>query len=306
MVQFENGRKMVAIATLQRQLRPVVLTLAVCAGLTVAQAAWAETPLARMGAVQGTSSTATRQEALQAIPFEKLDTAARNKVKTVLSNVTIFRRLPVRVVDCDPELYLFLLRHPDVVVNTWEALKLTHLQLRQTGPDQFRAVEQDGTVVTMEFLYKSHDTHVIYAEGTYTGALIQRQVHGTCLAVLKSGYVRETDGRYYETSRMDAFLNVEPGAVEIVTKTLQPLAVKVADNNFIQSIAFLGSLSRTAEVSPRSVQRLAAHLNVQPEVREEFASLATKIGARADAAVPTTSDDSGVRLAEPPPSRPQR
>ena len=37
---------------------------------------------------------------------------AIQKVDAVLANVALFRRMPVRVIPCDPDLYLFLVRHP--------------------------------------------------------------------------------------------------------------------------------------------------------------------------------------------------
>ena len=69
------------------------------------------------------------------MPLDKLDAQGRAKVHAVLANITIFRRMPVRVVDCDPDLYLFLVRHPDVVINIWNTLKISQLQLKQTGPE---------------------------------------------------------------------------------------------------------------------------------------------------------------------------
>jgi hypothetical protein len=247
----------------------------------VGSSAGAETVTVRTQSLVGTNSAAARKDALETLPMDKLDQAGQAKVRNVLANVTIFRRLPVQVIDCDPDIYLFAVRHPDAIVSIWETLKLSQLKLRQADDNTFRAVETDGTTVSFEYLYQSHDTHIIYAEGTYTGALLQRSVKGSCLVILRTGYVRGTDGRYFITSRIDSFLNVEPGAIEIVTKTIQPLAGRVADNNFIQTIAFLGSLSRTAEVNHEGVQRLAARLeHVRPEVREELAALASRVAQK--------------------------
>ena len=248
-------------------------------------------------AYQATASAAARQSAVSAIPFDKLTEDGRNKVNTVLSNVTVFRRLPIRVVNCDPDLYLFLVRHPDVVVNIWEVLGITQLQLRQAGPDTYRVDENQGTTATLEFLYHNHDTHIVYGEWTYTGPLLARKINGRCLAVLKTGYVRETDGRYYITTRLDGFMSVEPGGAELLTKTLHPLVAKNADANFVQTVAFLGSLSRTAEVNSRGMQRLAGRLDrVQPDTRDQLSQVVSGVAQRAAALPPRRSSTDSSQL----------
>ena len=237
--------------------------------------------LPKQDPTRATTSRSARQSAIRSIPFQRLDAGARAKVDSVLSNVTVFRRMPIRVVDCDPKLYLFLLRHPDVVVNIWEVLKVSTLKLRQVEGEKFEITEKLGTAATVEFLYSSHDTHVIYAEGAYDGPLFTKPVKGRCLMVLKSGYIREPDGRFYITSRLDAFVRVEHGGAELLTKTFHPLVGKTADMNFIQTVAFLGSLSRTAEVNSDGVQRLAGKLlNVDLQLRQRLARLADEIGRK--------------------------
>lgn len=235
----------------------------------------------RSSSSKADTSSQARRSAIESIPLDKLDAEAQAKVRSVLSQVTVFRRLPVRVIDCDPNLYLFLIRHPDVVVNIWEVLKVSSLQLRQTGPLTYRVAETAGTLAKAEFLYQSHDTHIIYGEGFYDGPLFMKPMKGRCLMVLKTGYVREPNGRYYITTRLDTFLRVESGAAELLTKVFHPLVGKTADVNFVQTVAFLGSLSRTAEVNHQGVQRLASRLkNVRLESRETLATLAAKIGER--------------------------
>jgi hypothetical protein len=230
---------------------------------------------------QAHTSDAVKKNVIQSIPLDKLDVQGRTKVRNVVSNVTMFRRLPVQVVDCDPDLYLFAVRHPDVIVNTWRALKISQLQLKETGTDKFQMKEVSGTTADLEILYKNHDTHILYAEGFYEGAIFKQKVRGRALFILKTGYVRETDNRYYITSRLDALLSVDPGAVELVTKTVQPVIGKIADNNFNQTVGFVSSLSRTIEMNSLGVQRMAMQLpDVRPEVRGQFASLADTISQK--------------------------
>lgn len=234
--------------------------------------------------LEATTSPEARRDALASIPYDQLDATARAKCDKVLSNVTLFRRLPVRVIECDRQLYLFLVRHPDVVVNIWEVLGVGQLHMRQVAPGSFTVVDVAGTRGTLEVLHATDELHVAYGEGCYEGPLSVRPARASFLIILRSGYLRDTDGRCYISSRMDCFLNVEPGATEFVTKVLQPIVGKIADMNFVQSVSFLASLSRTAELNHRGVQRLSGKLKyVQPETREELAAMAERIGTQYNA-----------------------
>ncbi len=227
----------------------------------------------------------------------------------MLSNISLFRRLPVRVIQCDPDLYLLLVQHPDIVVNVWRLLGVTRMSLDQTGSSTFRATDGAGTVGALEYLYRSPDTQVVYAEGTYEGPLFGKTIHCKTLAILKSGYVLEADGRYYITSRLDAFMNVQNLGAEILTKTFQPLVVRAADINFTQTASFVGSLSHTAELNPAGLQRLSGRLvKVPAEVRQQFAQVTARVAERAAALPERTAQRPPLpydKSALPAPSEPR-
>ncbi len=146
-------------------------------------------------------------------------------------------------------------------------------------------MEPAGTTATVDFVYRSHDTHVLYGEGFYEGPPLARTLKGRGVFILKTGYVRETNDRYYITSRMDCFVSVEPAGAELLTKTVAPFVAKTVDNNFLLTLAFVGSLSRTAEVNARGVRRLASQLShVDPDVCDQFADLSTKLSEKSSAA----------------------
>lgn len=231
---------------------------------------------------QATTSRAAREDAQRSIPFDRLDPSARAKVASVLQEVSFFRRMPVRVTQCDPELYLFLIRHPDVIVNIWQVTGVTKVTMQETGPATFWITDPVGTQGSVEYLYSDHDTQVIYTEGSYDGPLFAKPVKGRCLLILKSGYAREPDGRYYVTSRLDALMRIDHLGVEILTKTFRPLVGKVADINFAYTADFLGNLSRTAESNGEGMQQLAGRLTqVQPPVRQQFAQVAQRVAEKA-------------------------
>ncbi len=226
-------------------------------------------------------SSSTRQEALQSIPLEKLDPAGRQKVLNVVQESCFFRRLPIAVIRCDPELYLFVVQHPDVIVGIWQQMGITQIELEQIGPSRFRYADVDGTRGVIEYLYSSHDVQIIFSEATYEGPLFNRIVRSQAVIVLKSGYVLETNGQYYVTSRLDAFVSVDKAAWEALTKTFHPLIGRIADANFMQTVQFVGLLHETACQNPDGMQRLAAKLQtVKPHVRAEFAAVLAKVAER--------------------------
>ena len=254
------------------------------AGVILAPAIMAGEPtgLVRADPNKPNTSPAARQDAIDSIPMDRLAPAGRARAVWVLENTSVFRRLPIRVIPCDPDLYLFLVQHPDVVVNIWELFGASHLTVRQTEADVYHVTDDVGTSGTLQFLYRGRDVHVAYIDGTYTGKLFGHHVRGRGIVVLRSAYIRDAGGRGYVTSRLDAFMNIEPGGAEFLTKTFQPLVGKVADLNFIQTADFLGSLSRTAEVNRHGMQRLASRLQkVPPDVRQRFAELTDQVNQRA-------------------------
>ena len=233
------------------------------------------------GPMLGTSTRAAREDAMRSIPLDKLAPALKAKVTATLADTTIYRRLPVQVIDCDPDLYLFLVRHPEVVVNIWEVMKISNVAIQRTGPDTFRASDGVGTLCDVTFCYSDHETQVVYAEGSYNGPLLSRPVRAKCVLLLKSGYMQETNGRYYVTTRMDTFIHIDHAGLEILAKTLQPLMNRTADYNFAETAGFFSTISRTAESNPAGMARLAVKLaNVDDDVRDRFSELAVGVGRK--------------------------
>ena len=271
----------------ERNLQGVAWAALLTAGLALGATAPAQGQqlLARHSdPLKATSSREAREEAIRSIPLDKISGDAQATVKAVLSNVSIYRRMPVRMIQCDPEMYLFLVHHPDVIVNVWQVLGITQIALTQLETDCYRLTDSAGTEGTVRLLYQSPDTHLVYTEGKYEGPFSTRPTQGRVVLLMKTGYVRQPDGQCLITVRLDTFMQVEPGGVELLTKAFQPIMGKIADINFMQTIEFVGSLSRTAEVNCRGVQRLASKLSsVEPDVRDQFADVAQRIAEKAAA-----------------------
>ncbi len=231
---------------------------------------------------QGSSTREAREDALRAIPYRALNADGRRKVDAVLDNVTVFRRMPTQSIPCDPDLFLFMVRHPDVIVDLWRALGISNISLVRTGPDTFHGRDTEGSMTDIQFLYSSSDTHLIYAVGNYVGGVFTKPVQGGCLLVLKSGYTRDSQGKVQVTSRLDAFFRVDHAGVEFMAKTFQSLIGKTADSNFVDTARFFNQLSRVAETKPEMLESWSERLvNVSPHDRQAFASVVSVAAEKA-------------------------
>jgi hypothetical protein len=246
---------------------------------------------------RATSSRAARQDALESIPREKLSEEQVEKIRSVVNHATIYRRLPTQVIRCDPDLYLFVMNHPEVVANIWQLMGIEDVVLEPIDGGCYLADDGAGTRGKGEFLYRNHDTHLVYAEGRYDGPMFSKPVDGACVVLLKSGYEREPDGYYYVTVRLDMFVRLDHAGLDLLAKTFQPLVVKVADYNFIATTNFLQSLSRTAEKNPQGMRRLSENLvNLQPDVRHAFIATTALVAERAAKAGPRKASLSTPRI----------
>lgn len=230
------------------------------------------------------SGFAARKEAIAAIPMDKLDPQMQAKVSAVLKRTSVYRRMPTTAMRCDPDLYLFILSHPEILANIWQLMQIENVVLEATGPNSYHANDGDGTQGEVEFLYRGRDVQLVYAEGAYEGPLFTQPITGSAVMLLRTGYAQDADGKYRVTTTLDAFVHLDNVGLDFLAKTFQPLVCRVADYNFLVTAQFIEALSRTAEVNQMGMQRLAANLQqLDPQVRAQFAMLAAEVAQRAAA-----------------------
>ena len=228
------------------------------------------------------SITQTAQaEAVAAIPLQQMTPEAQAKLLSVVNRPSLYRQMPTTLIESDADLYQFLVRHPEVIVNMWDLLGITKVSITRTKDFQFEATDGAGTVTRIELVYGDQNVHVVYCEGAYEGPLFKRLLTGRCVLLLRSSYTQTMDQTTYVSSRLDVFLQIDNAGTELIAKTLQPVVGGTADRNFTDSLKFLGQVAKAVEEKPDRVQALSQRLTkVSPRVRDDFASLSALVAQR--------------------------
>jgi hypothetical protein len=235
---------------------------------------------------EASSSRAARDEAVRAIPWKLMSPASRQTTQSIINNTSIYRRLPTRIIDCDPDLFTFLLQHPEVVIDVWRVMGISQVALNKTPDGSYRGTDGAGTTGNVRYLFSNwsegaHNTAVIYADGAYQGPPFVTALKAQSIMLLRSGSVHETNGRRYITVKIDTFVRIEQLGIEIIAKTVQPWIAKTADQNLIETLTFVSNFSRTAEKNPQGMKRLASRLEGLDEpTRNQLVTLCFRTAER--------------------------
>jgi hypothetical protein len=238
------------------------------------------------GADSGVSTREARATASRAIPWDSLRAADLQAVRAVVGDPTLYRRLPTRIADCDPEFFEFLVDNPELVVEVWGLLGISRLRLERIGPNEFRAMDGTGTAGVVRIVHRSRTEGgslrvVALAEGVYEAAPMPSAVTATCVLAMTAAATTEANGRTYVTTDCDSFMRLDKPVAELVLKTLHPLVVRTADHNFTETVRFASLFSRTAQRNPDGMERLAGKLTAVDERRRgEFVALCRQTADR--------------------------
>jgi hypothetical protein len=268
------------LAAVNFGVRRCVVSIAIAASIS----GFGSTALAEAG--DPTSSRAARDEAVRAIPWRALGPDERRMAQSVIKKTSLYRRLPTRVIDCDPEMFNFLFQHPEVVIDVWRVMGISQVSLEKLPGGAYRGTDGAGTTGVVRFLHTNFGANaqnlaVIYADGTYEGKPFVAPLKAQSILLLRSSTVQETNGRHYITVRIDSFVRIDQMGIELVAKTVQPWISKIADRNFIETLSFVSNFSRTAEKNPQGMQRLATRLaSLDEPTRNELVALCYRTAER--------------------------
>jgi hypothetical protein len=223
----------------------------------------------------GSSAWSVRQQAISSIPFDQLEPASADKIRTVIEGASVFRRLPVTEIQSDPDLYLFLVRYPEVVADIWRLMGVSNISAQRTGQFTLAANDGTGTTCNVDLVYGTPNVHIYYADGGYSGPRLLRPIRAKCVMVMRSDYSVGQDGLPIATSQLDVYLDIENAAADWIARTIHPLFASTADHNFVESLQFLEKLSKTTMENGPGVQGMSRKLtHVHPEVRARFSQIA--------------------------------
>lgn len=251
------------------------------AGQKIELVAGADAPDAIQVLRKGTSSGTARKAAATRVPLAHMAPTNRQRAEAILNETSLFRELPLLSFECEPAIYRFFTTHPDVAVSIWQVLRISQFQMWQTGPNEYEADAGDGTVGTVDVLYRGQDEQVILCEGALSSPILPQNIRASALMHLRSSFAPGPDGRPRVTSHLCLFVSFPSQTVETAAKIISPLGNAIIDRNFSEVSLFVCMMSLAMQRQPGWVEQLSDRLENVLEIRK---SELVKVTAEAYAA----------------------
>jgi hypothetical protein len=229
---------------------------------------------------KGTSSTTARKAAMADMPLEQLTPENRQKVSALLKSVSFYRRLPKVTFPVEREVYNYFVAHPDTAVSIWRAMKISKLQMWQTGRYEYEADTGDGSVGTLDVLHAGAEKNLVVCDGIFKSPLLTKPIEARSVLLLQTSFSQDAEGMTFVTHRADLFVSFPSQTIDVVSKIFSPLTVSMTDRTFTEVSLFLKMISLAMSRRPDWVERMTEKMDGVADLRkDQVLELSTQVHA---------------------------
>lgn len=191
----------------------------------------------------GSSSILHLRKAKSEVPVSRLNRTDQKTVKAVLSDLSIYRRLPEVLCETDPRVLEYFLDHPEVAVSLWRAMGVSELKLSRLSPWRFHADAGDGSVGSIRVMYKSKSERVVFCDGRFVNPVANKPIQAQCVIHFKNNYERDRRNATLARHSATMFVSLPHSAIEAAARVISPVSNRIADKNFEEVSLFVHMMS---------------------------------------------------------------
>ncbi len=224
-----------------------------------------------------TSEKEVLQSTTRQIPYRKMSRNAQTRATYILNNISQYRRMPSLQYPINPDIYQYLINHPDVAISTWRVMGISTLQMWQTDEFEYEAKATDGSTGTADVLWRDGNQCLFIVEGRYESPLLPGSIEASALVWLQFRFVKAKDGSLLVNQQVETFVHFPSTAIDTIAKLTSRLTNSILDRNVFEVSLYARMMTKAAEKEPQWIGHLARRLEGVPQERgRELASLARR------------------------------
>jgi hypothetical protein len=194
------------------------------------------------------------------VPLESIPEKFRDNVRLTIEKTTLFTQGPLESFACQPNIYYWLLDHPDRGVIAWRRLGAQCVMISDRGNGRFGWTDEHGSDLQWETVYAGNGRHIWYAEGKVRPALLMPLVPVKALVVLRFA---EQEGQVANGGKImqhqaDMFLYTDSTGAALTAKLLGSAAPHMAEQCVTQMQMFFSGMAWYVHRYPERAAALLA------------------------------------------------
>lgn len=194
--------------------------------------------------------------AAEPLPFEEISGPEKEKVRQVVTHPTFKGRGSGEAFSGRPEIYDWLLDHPDRALTAWRRLGATASDIVNQGDGHYSWSDAHGSHITWHTVYNHQNLRIWYAEGKVRPAAFTPLVPVQAVLVLRHGDMVENPGRSLLIHQTEVFVQTDSRAAALAARMMGGSITRLTEQGLGQLELFFSGLVWYLDQHPDRVGRL--------------------------------------------------
>lgn len=203
----------------------------------------------------------------QRLPYPQMSPGARDRASRILANTSQYRRMPSLQYPVDPNMYQYLINHPDVAVSTWRAMGISKLQMSQKSRFEYEARAIDGSDGIADVLWRDGNQCLFIVEGRYNSPVLPSSINASALVWLQYRFVRNSQGEVVVNQQVETFIHFHSAAIETIARLASRITNSILDRNVFEVSLYARMMSQAGQRDPQWISEVASRLDGVPASR---------------------------------------
>lgn len=189
-----------------------------------------------------------------------VDDKHREAVAAIIKSPTISAKANDDEFVAHPNVYDWLLEHPDRTTQAWKRLKVPAVDITDLGKGQFYWSDEAGSELTWQTVGKFENGVIWYATGKVKPGVLMPAVPVKAVAVLHSprGVENRVTGNATFKPTVQVYLLADSRVAAGLVKMMGPSAPKMAEEGAGQFLFFFSGIARYLQRKPEQLDALLA------------------------------------------------
>ena len=173
----------------------------------------------------------------------------RSRVLEIVQNPMVFRRGPLEILPCKPELLKWLVDHPQAAAEFWQhlGLEVSDVELIEDG---YLCREGTRALVKFHVVLDTPDMRVLYCVGELKHLLWPQPLRAELVVVQRYKVTRGPEGSRILLQQLEGFASAKGPTVKFAMKLGKQTAQRVVDQSMQEMSIYFAAICRLIELRP--------------------------------------------------------